>query len=201
MDANNEGMARFLAGDPAVAIVLIDEAIRQDPGLASAHYNRAIVLTSQGQNDNALASIEALFASRPEELKPFLCIPDLWYLRGTLRLNCGDYLGAIDDLSRALNLDPPESATLLCNRGLAWIKLGQLDRALRDTEEALALAPDDAVAYNNRGVIHRDRGNFEQAEMDFRRAIEIDPQMPNPREHLAKLLDAEPAAAVRQTPI
>jgi Zn-dependent membrane protease YugP/Flp pilus assembly protein TadD len=201
VDANNEGMARFLAGDPASAIVLIDEALQLDPGLASAHYNRAVVLTSQGHNDEALASIEALFAARPEELEPFLAIPDLWYLRGTLRLDRGDYLGAIDDLSRALDLDPSEPATLLCNRGLAWIRLGELERALRDTEEALALAPNDAVAYNNRGVIHRDRGNFEQAERDLRRAIEIDPQFPNPREHLAKLLKAESAAATHPAPV
>ena len=183
VDANNEGMARFLAGDAASALALIDEALRQDPALASAHYNRAVVLTSEGHYDQALASIEALFTSRSEEVEPFFGLCDLWHLRGTLRLDRGDYLGAIDDLSRALDLDSPESATLLRDRGLAWIRLGELDRALRDTDAALALAADDAVAYNNRGVIHRDRGNFDQAELDLRRAIEIDPQLPNPREH------------------
>jgi tetratricopeptide (TPR) repeat protein len=104
-------------------------------------------------------------------------------------------VGAIDDLSQALKLDPPESATLLRNRGLAWLKIGELDRALQDTDEALALVPDDAVAYNNRGIIHRDQGNFQQAEIDLRQAIELDPDLPNPRQHLAKLLELEPLAA------
>jgi Flp pilus assembly protein TadD len=125
-----------------------------------------------------------------------LGIADPWYLRGTLRLERGDYQGAIDDLSRALELDPAEPATLLCNRGLAWIRLGEMDRALKDTNEALALAPDVAIAYNNRGVIYRELGNLDQAESDLRRAIEIDPELPNPREHLAKLRQPKPQDAV-----
>jgi tetratricopeptide (TPR) repeat protein len=184
-------MARFQAGDLAGAITLIDEALRGDPGLASAHYNRAVVLSFQGRQPEALASINAMFGCPPAEVEPLLGIADPWYLRGILRLDQGDYQGAIDDLSHAYNLEPSAPATLLCNRGLAWLRLGQLERALQDTNDALALTPNDAIAYNNRGVIHRELGNFEHSESDLRRAIEIDPQLPNPREHLAKLLEAK----------
>jgi Flp pilus assembly protein TadD len=52
------------------------------------------------------------------------------------------------------------------------------------------------VAYNNRGVIYRDLGDFDQAEADLRRALEIDPQLPNPREHLGKLLESKREAGV-----
>jgi Flp pilus assembly protein TadD len=139
-----------------------------------------------------------MFACRPAEVEPLIGIADPWYLRGTLRLDQEDYQGAIDDLSQAFDLEPSEPATLLCNRGLAWLRLGQLDRALQDTNEALALAPDDPVAYNNRGVIHRELGNLEHSERDLRRAIEIDPQLPNPREHLAKLLEAKSTTPICQ---
>ena len=57
------------------------------------------------------------------------------------------------------------------------------------------IVPDDAVAFNNRGVIYRELGELEQAEADLRRAIAIDPDLPNPRDHLAKLLEAEGAGA------
>jgi tetratricopeptide (TPR) repeat protein len=199
IDANNEGMARLHAGDPAAAIVKFDEALRQDPRLASAHYNRAVVLTTLGRNPEALASLERLFACRPDEVEPLLGIADLWRLRGTLRLDQGDYQGAIDDLSRAFDFEPADPATLLCNRGLAWIRLGQLDQALQDTEAALAMQPDDAVAYNNRGVIFRDLGNLEQAEADLRRALELDAELANPREHLAKLLESKSECAALQS--
>jgi Flp pilus assembly protein TadD len=77
-DANNEGMARFQAGDPAGAIALIDEALRLDSGLASAHYNQAVVLTSLGRHPQALASIDTMFRCRPEEVGPLLGIADAW---------------------------------------------------------------------------------------------------------------------------
>jgi uncharacterized protein len=197
-DANIEGMARFQAGDLAGAIKLIDVALRQDPGLASAHYNRAVVLSFQGRHPEALAAIDAMFACRPAEVEPLICIADPWYLRGILRLDQGDYQGAIDDLSHAFDLEPSEPATLLCNRGSAWLKLGKLDRALQDTNDALALSPNDAIAYNNRGVIHRELGHLENSESDLRRAIEIDPVLPNPREHLAKLLEAKTTTPMSQ---
>jgi tetratricopeptide (TPR) repeat protein len=130
-----------------------------------------------------------MFACRQEDIEPYLGIPDVWFLRGTLRLDQGDYLAAIDDLSRALTLGPEEPAVLLRTRGLAWIRLGQLERALEDTNAALALQPEDAVTYNNRGVIFRDQGNVEQAEADLRRALEIDPELPIPLEHLVALLE------------
>ena len=122
---------------------------------------------------------------------------DLWQLRGTLRLNGGDCLGAIDDLSRALDCDPPEAAPVLRNRGLAWLKLGDMEKALGDTDEALRLAPNDSVAYNNRGVIYRERGDIEQAEADLRQAIAIDPQFSRPQEHLAGLLELRAVAKER----
>jgi tetratricopeptide (TPR) repeat protein len=152
------------------------------------------VLAFQGRRPESLAAIDAFFACQPAEVEPLIRTADPWYLRGTLRLDREDYQGAIDDLSKAFDLEPSDPATLLTNRGLAWLKLGQLERALEDTNGALALAPDDAVAYNNRGVIHRELGNFQQSESDLRRAIEIDPKLPNPREHLAKLLEAKARA-------
>jgi tetratricopeptide (TPR) repeat protein len=200
-DANNEGMARFHAGDPAGALALINEALRQDPGLAAAHFNRAVVLMSQGRKPEALASIDSLFACRAEDAEPLIRTADFWFMKGTLKLDQEDYQGAIDDLSRALELDPVEPATALLNRGLAWMGLGQPDRALQDTDEAIVLAPDNAVAYNNRGTIYRDLGNLEQAEADLRRAIAIDPELPNPQQHLAKLLEAQAAAALHPTPV
>ena len=69
------------------ALTLFDEALRRDPGLAAAHYNRAVVLTSQGRRPEALASIEAMFVCRPEEVAPLVAVADPWYLRGTLRLD------------------------------------------------------------------------------------------------------------------
>jgi Zn-dependent membrane protease YugP/Flp pilus assembly protein TadD len=196
VDLNNDGMARFYAGDVAGAFGLIDEALRLDPALASAHYNRAVVLASQGRCPDALASIEAVFTCRTEDIEPLIGISDPWYLRGSLRLDQGNYDGAIADFSRALDLEPSDPATLLCHRGLAWIKLERLGEALQDTNDSLRLSPESAVALTNRGVIYRELGNLEQAASDLRRAIALDPELPNPREHLAKVLESQQVASL-----
>ena len=44
-------------------------------------------------------------------------------------------------------------------RGLAWQKKGDLDRALADYTQAIKINPKDALAYNNRGMLWRERGN------------------------------------------
>jgi hypothetical protein len=105
-DINNDGMSRFQAGDLAGAIALFDEALRQDPGLAAAHYNRAVALASQGRNPEALAALDAMFACRTEDAEPFLCIADPWYLRGSLRLKQGELEQAEADLRQAIAIDP-----------------------------------------------------------------------------------------------
>lgn len=49
------------------------------------------------------------------------------------------------------------------------------DRAIADFDNAIALDPDDADAYNARGQVWLDKGDNDSAISDFDRAIELDP--------------------------
>ena len=61
-----------------------------------------------------------------------------------------DKLGsAIDDYDEAIRLDP-QFASAYYNRGLAYQRLGQSERAIKDFNEAIRLNPQYAAAYNNR---------------------------------------------------
>ena len=51
----------------------------------------------------------------------------------------------------------------------------QFNRALADYDRALALDPNLADAYNNRGILHLARGDVEAAQADFSAAIAINP--------------------------
>jgi protein O-mannosyl-transferase len=66
------------------------------------------------------------------------------------------------------------------NRGIAFAKLGQLDRALDDYNTAIALDPSSTDAYNNRGLSLDEMGLREKARADFEKAIAL-----NPRNYLA----------------
>lgn len=61
------------------------------------------------------------------------------------------------------------------NRGSAWGKKGDLERAIADFNQALQIRPDYALAYNGRGTAHLRQCAADQALLDFSRAIDLNP--------------------------
>ncbi|MFT4191118.1 MAG: type IV pilus biogenesis/stability protein PilW [Comamonas sp.] len=55
----------------------------------------------------------------------------------------------------------------------AYFSQGRLDIALEELAQSLRLNPDDADAYNLRGLIHLDMRQLEASEQDFQRALSI----------------------------
>jgi tetratricopeptide (TPR) repeat protein len=62
-------------------------------------------------------------------------------------------------------------ATAFDNRGVAYRRKGEYDRALQDYEQAIQLNPSNATAYNNRGIIYRIKGEYARAIADYDEAI------------------------------
>lgn len=61
------------------------------------------------------------------------------------------------------------------NRGVAFRSNGEIDRAIEDYDQAIALKPDYYVAINNRGVALMNKGELDRAIADFDRAVQIKP--------------------------
>jgi tetratricopeptide (TPR) repeat protein len=71
-----------------------------------------------------------------------------------------------------LGQEPREKlATAFDNRGVAYRRKGEYDRALQDYEQAIQLNPSKANAYNNRGIIYRINGEYARAIADYDEAI------------------------------
>ena len=68
------------------------------------------------------------------------------------------------------------SEVILCNRGNAYRKLGDLKQAISDYDRAVEINPTCAEAYSNRGNAHGKLGDQSQAISDYDRAIEINPE-------------------------
>ena len=93
----------------------------------------------------------------------------------------GDAALALDDLSRAVSLDPGRAGSYL-NRAVAYLDLddgARLAPALDDLERAIDIDSDYASAYVNRASVYLlrdDDGDFDRAFDDVEKALSIDPE-------------------------
>lgn len=104
------------------------------------------------------------------------------FAEGQAALKRGDYSEAI----RLFTLDiqsgqnTPENLAVVYNqRGLAYRRSGQPDKAIADYNRAMKLAPGDADLYNNRGIAYKAKGDLRRALADYNQAIELNPRQAN----------------------
>jgi tetratricopeptide (TPR) repeat protein len=61
------------------------------------------------------------------------------------------------------------------NRGNAYLRKREYDRAIQDDDEAIRLDPSNALALNSRGIAHKDKGEYDRAIQDYDEAIRLNP--------------------------
>ena len=89
---------------------------------------------------------------------------------------------AVDDLTRALGLEPRSAGTYL-NRGVAYLRHGDrhnISRSISDFERAIELDPEYSRAYVNRASAYLQRGDdrdLQRAFDDIDKALSIDPKL------------------------
>lgn len=71
--------------------------------------------------------------------------------------------------SIAISIDPSDSDAYIL-RSWVYLEKGFRENALADAEKAVALAPENTAALNNRGLHYRRGGNYMQAKEDFNKA-------------------------------
>jgi tetratricopeptide (TPR) repeat protein len=132
------------------------------------------------------------------------------FKRGLARYQKGDYAGALEEYTRAIELssrldqprsddDPranilsreairfsnvrvldPATALAYANRGLTRYQLADYEGALQDCNRALAIQPRLTEAFNNRGMVWYARKVYDRAVRDLDRAIVLSPREPEP---------------------
>lgn len=90
------------------------------------------------------------------------------------RSNLGLFDRAVDDYTRALELDPANAAAYN-NRGYAWRKLGRYDAAVADYTRSLELEPDNIKTLNNRGYSHAKSGAYDAAIAGACLSLDLEP--------------------------
>jgi tetratricopeptide (TPR) repeat protein len=87
----------------------------------------------------------------------------------------GNHAGAIDDYTKAIELNPKFAEAYL-NRGNLQFKLEYYAAAIGDFDKAIELNPNNASVFNNRGLAKFKTQDFEGAIADYNRAIRLNPQ-------------------------
>jgi tetratricopeptide (TPR) repeat protein len=165
-DANRRGLELYQQGDLPGAAEEFRRATECDPGSAEAWNNAGVVRMQLGDPSGAIADYR-----RALEIAP-------------------GYADARNNLARALDLtgDPSAAheydramecaegdfrAVVLHNRAMMYRAAGARAEALRDFDEALAIAPDQLVTLLARGETRKGVGDLDGAMADFDRALSL----------------------------
>src|SRR6266852_1299327 len=106
---------------------------------------------------------------------------------GSILLLAGAFEDAKARANRVIKLDPKSAdGVILLGNALAGLK--DMDGAIAEYQEAIALNPTQDSTYTNLGVIQFVRGQRADAEATFRKAIEIGPRSVRARMALANFL-------------
>ena len=88
----------------------------------------------------------------------------------------GDIELEIEEYSRALEIK--KDATWYFNRGAAYEKLEQFDKALLDYNQMTLLAPNISEVWNTRGLFYHRQLDYKSAINDFNQSLKIDENEP-----------------------
>ncbi len=170
------GLAQYFVRNPPelMGLAYARLATRLDPGHVDAHLLIAEFLIEREQYDLAIAAYDAVPAAAPEGL-------DAWTGRARALEGKGEEQAAVDALREAVARWPEEID--------AHRALGDLLRRASRFEES-AVAYDGAIAlidepetrhwplYYQRGISLERSKQWERAEADFKRALELQPDQP-----------------------
>ena len=147
------------------------EAIRLQPGYASAHHNLARIELGKGEIDDAITHLEATLAIEPENAA---ACSDL----GNALLLKGQAGKAIAYFSRALQLQPDMA---IASNNLAWVFATCTDDSLRNGARAVELSQkavelshsENATFLRTLGAALAEAGRFEDATRAAQQALQL----------------------------
>ena len=145
-------------------------ALRLDANYGDAEVGLATAYQELGDYAKAAASLSRAADLKPDDL-------DLQLRAGSMRLLSRSYEDAKGAADRVLARQPSNTVALLL-RANALAGLTDIDSAVKQIEQAIALEPGRAELYTNLGSIHSAGHKREEAEAAFKRAIAIAPKEP-----------------------
>jgi tetratricopeptide (TPR) repeat protein len=154
----------------AEATLEYSKALELDPNYGAAEVALASAYQELGDYGKAAGSLARAADLLPDDL-------DLQLRSGSMRLLARSYEDAKGAADRVLAKQPSNVVAQLL-RANALAGLTDIDNAVKQIEQAIALDPGRAELYTNLGSIHSAGHNRDEAEAAFKRAVALAPNEP-----------------------
>jgi tetratricopeptide (TPR) repeat protein len=106
--------------------------------------------------------------------------------RGILRSRVGDTNGALRDYNWGLTMDGQHGEGYV-DRGATYIEMQRYREALDDINRGIEMGANKPhIAYYDRAIADEALGNIRAAYMDYKKAVEIEPNFPLATEQLSR---------------
>jgi len=168
-DHVERGRLLLSGGKPAEALRCFDAALALQKDHALGQRMRAETLFRLGRFEEVIKAFDRYL----ETGKP---LESVYRGRGLARAELGQYPGAIEDFTKALELHP--TAAVQAFRGWTHLVVDAPKLALRDFELALELDPNSGDAYSGRGFVRASLGRHREAAEDAALALRHGPTSP-----------------------
>lgn len=135
------GLALLRNGNIEDAIALLENLIKESPGMVDAYINLALCYKDQNDYTRALSSLENALKLAPTDARIYSNIGVIYHMQEK-------YEDAVVNYLKAQEFDQNDAETLN-NLGLSLMKIGNLEYSNLTFEEALRLEPGNYQVINN----------------------------------------------------
>jgi tetratricopeptide (TPR) repeat protein len=175
------------------AIAAFTEAIKMDPKLSSAYFNRGRCYFEKGAYDEAILDYDTALSLNPQNIEVYKIREWALYFkkwsenhtnhidvfmivnRAIENMQERKYDLAFNDFEQVLKLCT-DNAFVFYRRGLMYAEIDEPVKAIKDFTKTIELAPTVAAVYNARGSLYSDQEIYDRAIEDYTMAIAIYPR-------------------------
>lgn len=158
-------------GDYVEAVRAFNEAIRLDPSLAPAWYNKGIALMADGMYDEALQAFNEAIGLKDN-------YSEAWCYKGWILIRQGKYDDAIASLDNAITINP-NYADAWNEKGNALLYEEKYEKALEAKDKALELDPSLYYIWYDKGLVLYSMKRYDEALKAFDAAQVLHPSDPD----------------------
>ena len=164
------GVLELQRGEPAAALIWLDQAVAVAPAIAAAHVHRGAALREMRCSNEALAALNEALRLEPDNAQALAS-------RAAVLLDQNRPDDALVDIDRALSLEPNHPIALY-NRMSALRRLGHWREALTACERASQLLPSSVELLAHLAGLLREAGRAREALHAYDRALALQPVEP-----------------------